>query len=121
MNREKKPWRRSLTTVAGSSNELTDIRLDEVDGLLNTQSLFRTATVNKGWINHFMDHKRHKMIWIVNESGGIEESVRRRFSYSLQFKQLTWRQRETIWVTQLRKHRIKRFFQTFGSNISSKP
>jgi len=29
-----KPWRRSLTTVAGSTNELTNIRLDEADGLL---------------------------------------------------------------------------------------
>ncbi|MDF7800025.1 AAA family ATPase [Pontiellaceae bacterium B1224] len=102
----------ALFSTINSVPEDTLIIVDEVDGLLNTQSLFRTATVNKGWINQFMDDCRHKMIWIVNESGGIEESVRRRFSYSLQFRQLTWRQRETIWLTQLRKHRIKRFFQT---------
>ncbi|MCK5922845.1 MAG: AAA family ATPase, partial [Methylococcales bacterium] len=102
----------ALFSTINSVPEDTLIIVDEVDGLLNTQSLFHTAAVNKGWINHFMDHNRHKMIWIVNESGGMEESVRRRFFYSLQFKQLAWRQRETIWLTQLRRHRIKRFFQT---------
>ena len=102
----------ALFSTINSVSEDTLIIVDEVDGLLNTQSLFRTAPVNKGWLNHFMDHNRHKIIWIINESSGIEESVRRRFSYSLKFKQLTWRQREIIWLTQLRKHRIKRFFQS---------
>jgi len=102
----------ALFSTINSVPEDTLIIVDEVDGLLNTQHFFRETKVNKGWINHFLDDSRHKMIWIVNESGGMEESVRRRFSYSLQFKQLTWHQRESIWLTQLRKHRIKRFFQT---------
>jgi len=100
----------ALFATINSVPEDTLIIIDEVDGLLNTQSLFRMASVNKGWINQFMDDSRHKMIWIVNESDGMEESVRRRFAYSLKFAPLSWRQREGIWNTQLRKHRIKRFF-----------
>ncbi len=84
--------------------------VDEVDGLLNTRRIFGEARVNKGWINNFLDGGRHKIIWICNEIGGMEESVRRRFAYNLEFKQLNWRQREGIWLMQLRKSRIKRFF-----------
>ena len=84
--------------------------VDEVDGLLNTRRFFGEARVNKGWINNFLDGSRHKIIWICNEIGGMEESVRRRFAYNLAFSQLNWRQREGIWLLQLRKCRIKRFF-----------
>lgn len=90
----------------------TIIVVDEVDVLLNTNHLFHETKVNKAWINHFLDNSQHKIIWITNNVSGMEESVRRRFDYNLHFKQLTWRQRETIWLTQLRKNRIKRFFRT---------
>ena len=108
-----------LTTINSVSKE-TLIIVDEVDDLLNTQNFFRVATVNKGWINQFMDACKHKVIWITNNSGGIEESVRRRFSYSLYFKALSWRQRQNIWKTQLRKHRLKRFFSEEKIQILSK-
>ena len=110
----------ALLSTVNSVPEDTLVIVDEVDGLLNTQSFFRTASVNKGWLNQFMDNNRHKMIWIVNESGGIEESVRRRFSYSLHFKALSWRQRSNIWNRQLRKHRVKRFFPEEKIQILSK-
>ena len=87
--------------------------VDEVEGLLNTRRFFGEARVNKGWINNFLDGSRHKIIWICNEIGGMEESVRRRFAYNLEFKQLNWRQREGIWLMQLRKSRIKRFFDAW--------
>jgi len=101
----------ALIATVNSVPRDTLVIVDEVDGLLNTQRLFGEPRVNKGWINHFLDTSQHKIIWICNEISGIEESVRRRFAYSLLFKQLTWQQRDTIWMAQLRKHRIKRFFQ----------
>jgi len=102
----------ALTTTANSIPPDTLIIVDEVDSLLNTRHVFRDTKINKGWINQFLDSSKHKIIWITNDVSSIEESVLRRFSYNLQFKPLTWRQRECIWLTQLRKHRIKRFFQT---------
>jgi SpoVK/Ycf46/Vps4 family AAA+-type ATPase len=110
----------ALFATINSVPKDTLVIVDEVDGLLNTQSFFRMASVNKGWINQFMDDCRHKMIWIVNESDRIEESVRRRFSYSLHFKALSWRQRSNVWNTQLRKYRLKRFFPAEKIELLSK-
>jgi len=41
-----KPWRRSLTTVAGGLRELTDIRLEEADGLLSVTTRPSGAAVS---------------------------------------------------------------------------
>ena len=101
-----------LTTTINSVSKETVVIVDEVDALLNTDQLFRENKVNKGWVNQFLDSSRHAIIWITNKTSDIEESVRRRFAYNIWFKPLTWQQRSTIWNTQLRKNRIKRFFKT---------
>lgn len=78
--------------------------IDEADVLLNTATVYRRKMVDKGWINNFMDECRHKVIWIANETGEIETSVLRRFSYSLEFKKFTTAQRISAWKTQLTEH-----------------
>jgi AAA+ superfamily predicted ATPase len=102
----------SLVATANSVSEDTVIIIDEVDSLLNTQSYFLRSDVDKGWINHFLDENRHKVIWITNETQRMESSVCRRFSYSLNLQGLNRAQRQTLWTMQLKKHGIKRYFQT---------
>jgi SpoVK/Ycf46/Vps4 family AAA+-type ATPase len=81
--------------------------IDEADRLLNTATLFQQKLVDKGWINNFMDECRHKVIWIANETGSIETSVLRRFSYSLEFKKFTTAQRISAWNVQLKNHPLR--------------
>lgn len=102
----------SLLATVNSVSEDTVIIIDEVDSLLNTQSFFSRSDVDKAWINHFLDQSRHKIIWITNETQRMEASVCRRFSYSLNLQGLNRAQRQTLWTMQLKKHGIKRYFQT---------
>ncbi len=88
----------------GNRNLTTDVIIDEADVLLNTATMFARKMVDKGWINNFMDECRHKVIWIANETGSIETSVLRRFSYSLEFKKFTAPQRLSAWKVQLTGH-----------------
>jgi len=50
------------------------------------------------------------MIWITNEIGSIEDSVVRRFSFSVGFPEFNQRQRVRLWNTILRQNRLKRHF-----------
>lgn len=86
--------------------------VDEADTLLNTRyALFtsRTDTLDKGWLNDFIDRSAAQIIWITNERDFMEESLLRRFSYSLQFKNFTRQERENIWIELIKKHPLKRF------------
>ena len=51
------------------------------------------------------------MIWIVNSVENIEESVARRFSFSVNFKPFNRRQRVQLWQNIVRKHKVKRFLK----------
>lgn len=75
----------SLLMTANALTPGSIIIIDEADGLLNTHRAERDSNVDKGWINQFMDSNRHKLIWITNHTSGIEDSVLRRFDYSISF------------------------------------
>ena len=84
--------------------------VDEADHFLNTR-YFMFGCENaqeKGWLNDFFDHSRHKIIWIVNETQFIEESTLRRFSYSLRFQKFSRFERQNIWEKLTRKHPLRR-------------
>ena len=85
--------------------------VDEADTLLNTRYMFLTThdTVEKGWLNDFFDHARTKVIWITNERHFMEASLLRRFSYSVQFKKFTGRERENVWINLTVRHPLRRF------------
>jgi len=91
--------------------ENTVLIVDEADRFLNTRYFVfgSEAVQEKGWLNDFLDHCRHKIIWIVNETAYIEESTLRRFSYSLRFRKFTRQERQNIWQKLARKHPLRRF------------
>ena len=88
------------------------IIVDEADNILNTQFsfLFRGETQDKGWLNQLLEEPGARIIWITNSLSGIEDSVLRRFSFSLYFKPFNRRQRIQLWESILRVNRVKRYF-----------
>jgi transitional endoplasmic reticulum ATPase len=85
------------------------IVVDEADNILNTRfSWFsRGETQDKGWLNQLLEEPGARMVWISNTINNIEESVLRRFAFSLQFKPFTQRQRIQLWETVLKCHKTK--------------
>jgi len=99
--------------MTGNANSSLII-VDEADNLLNTEdSWLRTGeTQDKGWLNQFLEEPCARMIWITNNTWSIEESVRRRFAFSLQFKPFNHKQRIQVWESVLRQNKVKRFFRS---------
>ncbi|MBM4270868.1 MAG: ATP-binding protein [Deltaproteobacteria bacterium] len=99
---------RNMTSSEGGSL----IIVDEADNLLNTEDcwLRKGETQDKGWLNQFMEEPHARMIWITNSIWHIEESVRQRFAFSLQFKPLNRTQQIQLWESVLRQNRIMRLF-----------
>ncbi|MCX5831354.1 MAG: AAA family ATPase [Deltaproteobacteria bacterium] len=88
------------------------IIVDEADNVINTQNSWfkRGETQDKGWLNKILEEPGTRMIWITNDLDSIEESVLRRFSYSLHFQNLNRQQRIRVWQRILEKNRAVRFF-----------
>ena len=90
--------------------------VDEADELLRGSScgyrMFgfdRGGTTEKGVMNSILDEMRLPAIWIVNASAGaIDESVRRRFDYSVCFERMNNAQRVSIWRNLVKKHHLGR-------------
>ncbi len=83
--------------------------VDEADSLLGTRRSWFEAgeTRDKGWVNHFLEREGLRMIWIVNELC-MDDSIYRRFSYSVQFHPFTRRQRIVVWQNVLKRHALAR-------------
>jgi len=82
---------------------------DEADSFLNNEFMFSTSkkTIEKGWLNTFLDENSVKIIWITNTICGMERSIRRRFSYSWQFKRFTKKELHSVWTEQLQNSPLK--------------
>lgn len=92
------------------SPENSLIVIDECDELLSGGgSLFGFPGVgggtDKGVVNTVLDEMKIPSVWISNnDAGEIDESVRRRFDYSVRFEKLDNRQRSFIWKNSLVKY-----------------
>jgi SpoVK/Ycf46/Vps4 family AAA+-type ATPase len=95
-------------------NDGSIIIVDEADNILNTQDSWfsRGETQDKGWLNQFLEEPEVRMIWITNKIDQIDASVLRRFSFSLHFQTFNQQQRVKLWESILRRHRVKRYFNT---------
>ena len=87
--------------------------IDEADNLLNTRGnfLFRGEVQDKGWLNSFLDEPGVRAVWIVNSRAGIEDSVLRRFSYSVYFSNFSRQKRVQLWKTIARHNNAGRFLK----------
>ena len=63
---------------------------DEVDSYLEANvGPFKKSNCDKGEINEILDKSEGKSIWITNSIDGMDESTRRRFTYSVGFKNIS--------------------------------
>jgi AAA+ superfamily predicted ATPase len=88
------------------------VLVDEADNLLNTRSSWsmRGETQDKGWFNGLLEEPGTRMIWITNSIHGIEDSVLRRFAFSVYFRPFNRRQRIMLWENIVRQNRCKKYF-----------
>ena len=71
--------------------------VDEADSLLNAGHNSSRNSVDKGWVNTFMDHCPAVVIWITNDMHGVPNSILRRFNFAIEFKSLNRHQRVAMW------------------------
>ena len=85
--------------------------VDEADFILNTRFMFMSVEsgAEKGWLNDFLDNSAAKIIWISNETGSMEESTLRRFSYSYHFEGFSLPDRVSVLKNRLEGHPLARF------------
>ena len=97
--------------------ERSMVLVDESDQLLRTSMDFFAAMFGgmgasgseKGVINSILDETKLPTIWISNAPArALDDSVRRRFDYSIRFDKLGTRQRLAIWRNSVKKFRLER-------------
>lgn len=97
--------------------ERSMVVVDEADQLLRTSMDFFASMFGgmgasgseKGVINSILDETKLPTIWISNAPArALDDSVRRRFDYSIRFDKLGTRQRMAIWRNNVKKFRLER-------------
>jgi SpoVK/Ycf46/Vps4 family AAA+-type ATPase len=89
------------------------IVIDEADEMLNggstASSMFFAPARNteKDILNDYLDNSPGIYFWVTNHSRSIEESTRRRFDYSIEFKKFSTAQRSKLWHSCIKKHQIE--------------
>ena len=110
---DNKTSQRRAAIIASLSMTNSDkgslILVDEADNILNTYFswFMRGETQDKGWLNQILEEPGTRMIWITNSIDGVEESVLRRFAYSLSFKPFNRKQRIRLWDSVLKNNSAK--------------
>jgi len=100
-----KGWKRQASFTASvtmaSQGEGALVIADDADLILGTRHswLFFGETSDKRWLHDILEVPGVRMIWTVNSIAGLEESVARRFSFSLAFKPFGRVQRKRLWET----------------------
>lgn len=64
------------------------IIVDEAEELLKTQSLWGFTLPQKGIVNKMLEESPNKVIWILNYTDELDESTKRRFTYSIKFNEI---------------------------------
>jgi transitional endoplasmic reticulum ATPase len=88
--------------------------IDEADNMLNTIGswFLRGETQDKGWLNKILEEPGTRVIWITNSVDSVDNSVLRRFTFSLQFKPFNRRQRIGLWGNILKQSKATSFLNS---------
>ena len=108
--------RRAAITACVNMISETDNALligDDCDSILNSRNSWSLSgeTPDKPWIHEILEKQGIRMIWIVNSVENIEESVARRFCFSLNFKPFNRRQRVQLWKNIVKKYELESFLK----------
>ncbi len=113
---KEKSWKRQAAFAASvnmaSQGEGALIIADDADNVLGTRNswFFFGESSDKRWLHDILEIPGVRMIWTVNSIAQIEESVARRFSFSLVFKPFSRVQRKAIWGAILKDYHLDAFF-----------
>ena len=106
-----KHWKRQAAVMASvhmaGQNKNSLLIIDDCDSILGTAHLwsFFGAYNDKKWLHDVVESEA-KIIFIVNDVRFLEESVIRRFSYSIHFKPFSRTQRIQLWKNLLQDQNI---------------
>ncbi len=111
---EKHGSRRAATAASlylASEMKESILVADDCDSILNTRNSWTLLgeTHDKRWLHEILEKPVVRMIWIANSVDGIEESVARRFSFSVNFKPFNRQQRVQLWNNVVIKHQAQDF------------
>ncbi len=112
---KEKQWQRQAAIMASvnmaSHNKDSVLIIDDCDAILGTRHLWSFfGTYNdKRWLHEVLESQA-RIIFIVNDTRFLEESVVRRFSFSIHFKPFSRGQRICLWKSLLQKHQIEDTF-----------
>lgn len=81
---------------AGKNKGESVVIVDEAEKILDTQGGCEGET-DTAWLNPFLEEPGSRAIWIVNDTDGLADSVKRRFSYSIRFSLPAKAERERLW------------------------
>jgi len=105
------------------------ILIDEADEMLNGKSAIgifsffggNVRNTEKNKINELIDNSNSVSIWVTNHFKNIDDSTRRRFDYSIEFKKFEYKQRLNVWKTAIKKHDLCNCFsKEFTEKIARK-
>lgn len=85
--------------------------VDDADSLLGTRMMFFFSGEQRSrvWLHELLEEPGLKMIWVVNDASAIEDSVKRRFAFSIYFPPLNPEQKIILWGNVLRRYKAKRY------------
>ncbi len=83
------------------------ILFDEAEDFFEGRSLFSKHTGSKIFTNYLLENNPVPTIWITNRIHDIDTAYIRRFSYTLQFKNLPIPQRKRLWNKALKKYNLR--------------
>ena len=112
---ERESARRAAFTACVNMIRETDKALaiaDDSDLVLGTRDAWQMfgGSSERKWLHDVLETPAVRMIWIVNSTHNLEQSVIRRFAFSLRFTKFNRSQRIRVWQSSLREHKLKRFF-----------
>ena len=107
-------WERRMAIMtavyAASENPNSVVLIDDCDAIIGTSHLWFLGNYDdKKWLHGLLESNA-RMIFIVNDTTYIEESVARRFSFSIAFKEFSRNQRVQLWKNILEEHEIRDAF-----------
>ena len=89
-----------------SRHEQAFLLVDEAERILDCNMFANHKTVDKAWLNTFMEKPGQRVVWITNHVHHLEGAVRRRFHFSIHFEPLGRRERGALWRQILERHGV---------------
>jgi SpoVK/Ycf46/Vps4 family AAA+-type ATPase len=85
--------------------------VDDADSILGTRTFFFFSGEQRSrvWLHELLEEPGLKMVWVVNDASIIEDSVKRRFAFSVYFPPLNPGQKVILWGNILRRYKAKRY------------